>query len=108
MSSLVGLAGLSRISPERDCDPISGREVCDMLEEAAHPGKLMADLFDEHVRDEFVLKDIDATMATMTAEPSVVHMPTLAGGDGHAAVREFYLEHFIPCWPADVNVTPIS
>jgi len=70
--------------------------------------KWMADLFDEHVQHEFAHKDLDATMATMTAEPHLCHMPTLTGGDGREAVRNFYRDHFIPRWPADVKVTPVS
>lgn len=30
---------------------------------------LLADVFDAHVRHEFVKKDVDATMQTITAEP---------------------------------------
>lgn len=79
-----------------------------MLEEVANRRQQMADLFDEHVKDEFALKDVEATMKTMTANPTVCHMPTLTGGDGYDAVRDFYRDHFIPCWPADVSVRPIS
>jgi hypothetical protein len=39
-------------------------------------------IFDEHVAHEFVAKDVAATMATMTAEPFVNHLPTMMGGVG--------------------------
>ena len=35
-------------------------------------------------------------------------MPTLTGGTGYEEVRRFYKYHFIPGWPPDVEVTPIS
>ena len=47
-------------------------------------------IFDEHVADEFVAKDVTATMATMTAEPFVNHVPTMMGGVGGRAVADFY------------------
>lgn len=68
----------------------------------------LAMVFDAHVRHEFVDRDVDATMATMVAEPYVNHVPTLAGGTGQAAVRRFYTDHFIGKWPADTSITPIS
>jgi hypothetical protein len=37
-------------------------------------------VFDSHVRAEFVDKDVAATMATMTAEPYLTHVPTMTGG----------------------------
>ena len=35
--------------------------------------------FDEHVADEFVVRDVAATMATMTPDRVVIHIPTGAG-----------------------------
>jgi carboxymethylenebutenolidase len=65
-------------------------------------------LFDEHVADEFVSKDVSATMATMTETPVVNHVPTTAGGAGREAVARFYRDHFIGQWPDDVNITRVS
>lgn len=65
-------------------------------------------LFDEHVADEFVERDLSATMATMTAEPFVNHVPTMMGGVGAAAVADFYGKHFIGHWPEDTTITPVS
>jgi carboxymethylenebutenolidase len=62
-------------------------------------------LFDEHVAEEFVAKDVAATMATMTAEPFVNHVPTMIGGK---AVAEFYANYFIGHWPQDTTITPVS
>src|SRR5262245_27952265 len=65
-------------------------------------------IFDEHVADEFVTMDVAATMATMTSDPYVNHVPTMAGGVGRAAVEEFYARHFIGQWPEDTTMTPVS
>ena len=49
-------------------------------------------VFDEHVACEFVEKDVDATMRTMTAEPSVWHVPVLTGAaGGHRAHRRVHI-----------------
>jgi carboxymethylenebutenolidase len=63
---------------------------------------------DEHMRCEFALKSAERTMETMTAEPYLNHVPTATGGAGHDAVLAFYRDVFIPAWPDDVEVTPIS
>jgi carboxymethylenebutenolidase len=65
-------------------------------------------VFDEHVAAEFVHLDLDATMATMTDDPYVNHVPVMTGGVGFEAVRSFYERHFIGKWPADVQITPVS
>ena len=44
----------------------------------------LANVFDAHVRHEFVEHDVDATMQTMGSEPYLIHLPTLTGGDGRA------------------------
>ena len=51
--------------------------------------------WDEHVRHEFETRDVDATMATMVAEPYVNHVPTLTGGVGHDQLKRFYKYHFV-------------
>jgi carboxymethylenebutenolidase len=68
----------------------------------------LADVFDAHVAHEFIDKDVDATMRTMSPEPYLLHLATLAGGDGGAAVRHFYEQFFVGKWPADTKVTQIS
>jgi carboxymethylenebutenolidase len=65
-------------------------------------------VFDEHVASEFVAKDVQATMATMTADPYVNHVPTMMGGVGAAAVADFYGRYFIGHWPDDTTITPVS
>jgi carboxymethylenebutenolidase len=79
----------------------------DLAAEPATAGDL-GTMFDAHVRHEFVDRDADATMATMTAEPYVNHVTVMAGGVGRDAVRRFYADHFIGQWPADMTITPVS
>jgi hypothetical protein len=40
-------------------------------------------LWEAHCRFEFETRDVDATMATMVAEPYVNHVPTMTGGVLH-------------------------
>lgn len=68
----------------------------------------LAEVFDAHVAHEFVNKDIEATMQTMAPKPYLLHLPTLAGGQGGAAVRRFYEQVFVGKWPADTQVTRLS
>jgi carboxymethylenebutenolidase len=65
-------------------------------------------VFDAHVAAEFVDLDLDATMATMSSDPYVYHLPAMTGGVGFEDVREFYGAHFIGKWPQDVAITPVS
>jgi carboxymethylenebutenolidase len=66
------------------------------------------DLWEEHVRDEFVSRDTDATIATMVPDAYVNHVPVMTGGVGHAALRDFYSRLFIPRMPADTEIVPLS
>jgi carboxymethylenebutenolidase len=65
-------------------------------------------VFDAHVAAEFVDLDLEATMATMTDEPYVNHVPVMTGGVGAEAVRQFYGDHFIGKWPTDIAIEPVS
>lgn len=79
-----------------------------MAEVAKSPAPNLGVVFDTHVRNEFVNKDVNATMDTMTGNPYVHHVPTLTGGNGHADVQCFYTNHFIGRTPADMRVEQIS
>jgi carboxymethylenebutenolidase len=65
-------------------------------------------LWEAHCRCEFETRDVDATMATMVAEPYVNHVPTMAGGVGHDQLKRFYKYHFVGANPPDTTLTPIS
>ena len=60
----------------------------------------MVELFQKHV-DAELAGDLDTTMATMTEDPYVNHVPTLTGGVGAKELRRFYAHHFIPVQPDD-------
>ena len=53
-------------------------------------------------------EDLAAALATMTAEPSVTHIPALSGGSGRAGVEDFYTGQFLPHRPADLAPSRIS
>jgi len=68
----------------------------------------LAALWEAHCRYEFETRDVDATMASMVAEPYVNHIPTMTGGVGHDELKRFYKYHFIGVNPPDFRLTPIS
>jgi len=78
-----------------------------MATDGSAPADIAA-VFDDHVAAEFVAMDLDATMATMAADPYVNHVPVMTGGIGFEGVRQFYGDHFIGKWPADVEITSVS
>jgi carboxymethylenebutenolidase len=65
-------------------------------------------LWDEHLKCEFSTRDTDATLATMTDDAYVNHVPVLTGGVGKTELREFYSRHFIPRMPPDTRMTSVS
>jgi carboxymethylenebutenolidase len=65
-------------------------------------------LWEAHCRYEFETRDVDATMATMVAEPYVNHIPTMTGGVGHDQLKRFYKYHFVGVNPPDFRLTSIS
>jgi carboxymethylenebutenolidase len=68
----------------------------------------LAATFDAHVQAEFQDLDLEATMATMSSDPYVHHVPTITGGNGTEGVRDFYGHHFIGQWPEDTETRRIS
>jgi carboxymethylenebutenolidase len=54
----------------------------------------MVALFQRHVDAELV-GDLDATMVTMTDDPHLNHVPTMAGGVGRERVGAFYRDHLV-------------
>ena len=65
-------------------------------------------LWQEHLAGEFVNKDVEATLKTMTDDATVDHVPVHTGGSGKHALRAFYRDVFIPSWPDDLKQTPIN
>lgn len=65
-------------------------------------------VWEEHTSSEFVTRDVDATMASMTDDPYVVHVPTGMGGRGRADVRQFYATWFVGKQPDDLEIESVS
>ncbi len=68
----------------------------------------LAQLWEEHVRHEFVTHNAEDTLATMVEDAYVNHIPVLTGGVGKDELREFYSKRFIPQMPPDTEMTAIS
>ncbi len=68
----------------------------------------MIELWEEHVADEFTVRDPQATIDTMCEDAYVNHVPTMAGGFGHKELLAFYSKDFIPVMPPDMKLTPVS
>ena len=65
-------------------------------------------LWEEHLKGEFDIKDVEATLATMVDDAYVNHMPVNTGGRGKDALRAFYRDDFIPSWPDDLETKPVN
>jgi carboxymethylenebutenolidase len=68
----------------------------------------MLDTWQQHTHAEFVLKNADAALATMTENPYVLAIPCGTGGTGRIGVREFYANRFLPNIPPDLEFTSLS
>jgi carboxymethylenebutenolidase len=68
----------------------------------------LSQLWEEHVRHEFLTRNTEDTLATMVEDAYVNHIPVLTGGSGHDELREFYSKRFIPQMPPDTEMTPVS
>jgi carboxymethylenebutenolidase len=65
-------------------------------------------LFEAHMQAE-LSADLEATMATMVADPHLLNLASGTGGVGHDGVRQFYATQLIgQFFPADVEFIPIS
>ncbi|MEE9159798.1 MAG: hypothetical protein V3U60_15615, partial [Gammaproteobacteria bacterium] len=70
--------------------------------------RAMVEIWERHMAAEFEEKSINATMATMTSDPFVNHVPVMTGGVGSSEVRHFYSTYFIPGHPPDTEVVPVA
>jgi carboxymethylenebutenolidase len=72
------------------------------------PAAPAAALFEAHMQAE-IQGDLEATMATMVADPHLINLGSGTGGQGAEGVREFYATRLIgQFFPADVEFIPIS
>nr|WP_067298856.1 dienelactone hydrolase family protein [Marinobacterium profundum] len=76
--------------------------------QAMGPNYDLSMLWDKHCEYEFSSRNVEATMATMVAEPYVNHIPTLTGGVGATELYRFYKHHFVDSNPDDTQLLPIS
>lgn len=68
----------------------------------------MVALFERHVGAELE-GDLDVTMATMSDDPYLNHVPTMQGGSGKEGVRAFYRDHLVgKFFPPDVEMIGVS
>jgi carboxymethylenebutenolidase len=74
----------------------------------SHEQEKMLSMWQRHMEAEFVLKDADAAVATMTDHPYVFFIPLGIGRVGRVAVREFYANTFLPNTPPDLEVDSVS
>ena len=69
---------------------------------------LLACSWATHVNAELA-DDLDTNMATMSDDPYLNHVPTMAGGVGRDGVRAFYRDHLIgKFFPPDVKMASVS
>src|SRR5215472_3628770 len=61
-----------------------------------------------HVHAEFVLRDADAALATMTENPHLLMIATGTACIGRAAVYEYYANQFLPAIPPDLQIESLS
>src|SRR5579872_1830871 len=74
----------------------------------SHRQQQIVALFERHVGAELA-GDLDTTMATMSGDPHLNHVPTMAGGVGRDGVRAFYRDHLVgKFFPPDVKMTSVS
>lgn len=66
-------------------------------------GQALIDVWETHTASEFVKKDADAAIATMTDRPVLIHVPVNTGAAGREALRKFYAEILIPQMPEDAT-----
>jgi carboxymethylenebutenolidase len=70
--------------------------------------QVLSDLWEEHMKAEFVTRSADDAVAAMVEDAHVNHVPVMTGGVGREQVREFYRTSFIPQMPPDLQIIPIS
>jgi carboxymethylenebutenolidase len=61
-----------------------------------------------HLSGEFSHRDVEKSLATMTEDATVCHVPTGSGATGKNELRPYYRDEFIPSIPADWTHTLTS
>jgi carboxymethylenebutenolidase len=68
----------------------------------------MVQLWEQHTRYEFELRDADLAVSTMVPEARVMHLPTMSGASGRDALRRYYADVFIPGQPPDTELKLVA
>ena len=63
-------------------------------EELSADEQKLNDVFEEHLRSEFLAHSADQTMETMVVNPGINEILVMVGGDGREEVHEFYANIF--------------
>jgi len=74
----------------------------------AHFMRELERAWDAHLDGLLVRRDLAAALASLAAEPSVVHIPAMAGAAGRQSVERFYADQFLPHVPEDLALGRIS
>jgi len=64
----------------------------------------LIDIWEAHTAAEFLQRDADAAIATMTETPHLLHVPSGTGASGREPLRAFYRDVFIPQAPDDFEL----
>ena len=78
------------------------------MSKLTHDQQAVLAAWQQHTYAEFVLKDADAALATMTESPYVFLIASAVARVGRAAVHEFYANKFLPKIPPDLEITSLS
>src|SRR3981081_2539020 len=65
-------------------------------------------VWEEHLRSEFVARDVSPPTDTMVPDAYVNHVPTMTGGVGRDELKRFYKYHFVDVHPPDIELIPVS
>jgi carboxymethylenebutenolidase len=68
----------------------------------------LTSIWEEHLEALLVRHDLEASLAHMVAEPSLLHIPAMTGAAGRTALERFYAEEFLPHLPDDMVRTRLS
>ena len=58
-------------------------------------------VWEEHLRSEFVARDVNAPTDTMVPDACVNHVPTMTGGVCRDELKRFYKYHFVKANPPE-------
>ena len=72
------------------------------------PDQDLVAVWEEHLGQEFAVRNPDTPTHTLVADPEVNHVPTMTGGLGLDEVKRFYEYHMVPANSSDMAIAPIA